>query len=262
MNKEDFTTLEELIYGQYRKLVRVELSRAYLARGGKNFSPASTSKETVMIGGGNEVYVNTNSISTISSSSLLDFQEVDVVGFIIGPGGTFTHLNQRVFLNGQNKVALNTPLARVEVVSNISPVNLSGTLYVYEDTTIVLGIPVDFSKVHIRVRPQDNRSFKAAATTGDGEFLILSSLSFGVFDRDFISFRNRSAEFSVEIRPQGGSFSSFAKVPLSSRNGYKKLPLEQPVIIAPNSDFRVVAEVSSVGTEVSCFLHGYYALEM
>ncbi len=114
-----------------------------------------------------EIYTfsDSNAIDTISSSNSGDGIEMVIDGLAFG---TWERIVQVVKLNGQDKVALPTPLIRHNRAFNGNGIPLSGNVYVYEDTPIVAGVPTDTSKVRGYVSMAENQTLQGIYTTPAG----------------------------------------------------------------------------------------------
>jgi hypothetical protein len=244
---------EREIYAQYGVDASIYLKAKSLFRFGRNTDLGLT-KETVWSLGGNEAYVSTNSITHVSSSSISDNQILRIESHTVDANGDFDFVVQFVTLNGRNKVALTTPVARVSSASNFNSHDLIGTVYVYQDTTITNGVPTDLSKVHITIPAGNNQSFKAA-TTFDRE-------TFGILTQGFGSVGNRqtaNVEFEFEVRPKGKIFQSGAAIVAGSASSSFSLNLDPALVIPPNSDIRVIAISDKAGAEASVNFNLYMA---
>jgi hypothetical protein len=100
-------------------------------------------------------------IDTLSSSDAADTVPITVIGLDING----LEVTQEVTLLGQAKATLATPLWRVYRMYNSSEnlitgqgVELVGTVYCYEDTAIVLGVPTDDNKVRAQILPSNNQT--------------------------------------------------------------------------------------------------------
>lgn len=244
---------EREIYQQYGVVVSIDAKSKSLLRFGKN-SDVGLTRETVWTIGGNEVYVNTNSITHISSSSALDTQLIRIESHTVDASGNFTFVVQTVNLNGQNKVALPTPVARVSMATNANSHNLVGTVHIYEDTTISAGVPVNLTKAHISIPVGYNQSFKAA-TTFDSE-------TFGIITQGFGGVGNKQTaniEFELEVRPKGGIFTSGAAVVAGSSSGNFNVNLDPCAIVPANGDVRVTCLSDNAGAEAFVNFNLYMA---
>lgn len=216
--------------------------------------------ETVWERGGDETYLTTNAIDTLSSSDASDSEPVTITGHTIsgtGEDATFTRVTQTATVDGQNKVTLTTPLARVERIKNANGTNFAGNVYVYEDTAITGGVPTDGTKVHIQITGTDGKdqSFKAALTTADGEYLCLSSGWAAITGKV-----SGSADFEMQYRRPGHIFLPVSRVSVASTgNTTTQIRFEPYAIIPPNSDLRIRAVSSANNTEVNVSLQGIYA---
>lgn len=83
-------------------------------------------------------------IDTLSSSNSGDNQFVLISGLDFT---TWKQVDQVIQLQGQSKVALETPLIRVNKMFNVDTTRTSGDVYLYENTDINSGVPIDTSLV-------------------------------------------------------------------------------------------------------------------
>lgn len=233
--------------------VSIDAKAKSLFRFGRNTDLGLT-RETVWSQGGNEVYVSTNSISHVSSSSATDTQILRIESHTIDANGDFDFVVQFVTLNGQNKVALTTPVARISSLTNFNSHDLVGTVYVYEDTAIVAGVPSDITKVHITIPAGYNQSYKAATTFDRETFGILTQGFGGVGNK-----QTANVEFEFEVRPKGKMFQSGAAIVAGSNSGNFNVNLDPAIIIPPNSDIRVTCISDISGAEAFVNFNLYMA---
>ena len=156
---------EREIQATYGDYVSIDKKAKSLIKFGKSADLSTNGLQTVWTVGGNEVYVSDNTIAYVSSSNALDVQEVTIEGHTITGTGfdqEFTFVVQNVTLNGQTPVALTTPLARTSRMYNNNGQELVGRVVVYENTTVVGGVPSDATKIHLDIPAGFQSSFKAA----------------------------------------------------------------------------------------------------
>ena len=250
---------EREILSTFGDVVSVDEKAKSLIKFGKS-AELGTSRETVWTMGGMEAYVSTNSIDTISSSSALDNQEIYLECHTVtgtGEDQQFTFLTQVVTLNGQNKVSLPTPVARVSRVFNNNGSELAGSVYVYEDTAIASGVPSDSSKVHSEIPLGFQQSFKAATTFSNEDYYILTG-GFGS-----VSYKQSGAvNFYLEVRQAGKIFIEGAAVSANSSGGSWQIILDPAIVVPKNSDIRVTCQTDTQGSEVYASFQGYLAKVM
>jgi len=99
-------------------------------------------------------------IDSISSSNDNDTQEVQIQGL----DADLNLVIQTATLQGQTRVALSTPLIRVFRAKNSDTVDFAGYIYVYENTTLSAGVPVDTSKVRLVIQGANNQTLMALYT--------------------------------------------------------------------------------------------------
>jgi len=132
---------EREIEQQFGEKVSIDRKAKSLIKFGKSASLPAGSLQTVWTVGGNETYVNDNLIDSISSSNAADTEEVYLECHTVDADGNFTFLTQTVSLNGQNRVALPVPVARVSMAYNNNGTEIQGRVVVYENTALTNGIP-------------------------------------------------------------------------------------------------------------------------
>ena len=247
---------EREIYSTFGDEVSIDAKAKSLTKFGKS-GELGTSRETVWSLGGMETYVSTNTIDTISSTSTLDDQEIYLECHTVtgtGEDQQFGFMTQVVSLNGQNKVTLPIPVARISRVFNNNGHELSGAVYVYEDTTIVNGVPSDLTKVHAHIPLGFQQSFKAATTFSNEDYYILTG-GFGS-----VTYKQAGAvNFYLEVREAGKIFREGAALSANSAGGAWQIDLDPAVIVPKNADIRVTCQTDTQGSEVYASFQGYIA---
>jgi len=232
------------------------MSNRSLRKFGQNPDSDTGEYETVWTLGDNETYQTTNSIDTISSSNAADDQVISLAGFTISGSGLLTRVEQTVTLDGQNKVLLSTPLARVERGFNISATDTLGEVYVYRDTTLTDGVPTDLTMAHLQIEAQFQQSQKCALTTAQGEYLFVMSAGVAT-----LAGLTASSDFSLETRlidPPGLVFRNKLLISSANPGGASFIELNPVLIVAPNTDVRMRSKSSVNNQSVTAFISGYY----
>lgn len=236
--------------------VSVDAKAKSLIKFGKSAPLATGSLQTVWTVGGNETYVSTNTIDSISSSSASDTEEIYIEGHTVTGTGTnqqFTFVTQTVTLNGQTRVALPIPLARVSMAFNNNGTPLVGRVVVYENTALVGGIPSDTTKIHIDIPIGLQESFKAATTFSNTDYFICTG-GFGSVSLK----QDGAADFYLEVREAGKVFRQVAAISATNAGPWT-VNFDPAVIIPKNYDVRVRAETSANNLVVFTSFQGYLA---
>jgi hypothetical protein len=243
----------DVIESDYGVKTSATLKNKDLLKFGRSEEVQSATKTTIMSnksGIYNETYVSSNLIDTLSSSSGSDTVDITVEGHTIDGNGDFTFLVQTATLDGQNKVTLTTPLARMNRIYNVNGTDLVGTVYGYQDTAISSGVPTDGTKIHITIPAGLNSSEKCATTISSVDYWIVTSVRGGVLEKT-LSY----GDFHLEIRTKGGVFidkQDFTGAS-GSDGGYKFKPY---LIVPANSDIRIRATASANDKEMSASIQG------
>lgn len=216
---------------------------------GKN-ADVDTSRETVWLPGGDETYVASDLITTISSSDSGDGQVVNITGFTLS-GSDFTEVSQNATLNGQNKVTLTTPLARCVRMFNSGATDLAGTVYAYEDDTITNGVPDTATKIHAQMDGTDNQTLQCATTMPSNDYWAIGQVFCGI--------NNKTAagvEFSVQVREFGKVFRTQLALSAHPEGGAVDVQLRPFLIVPANADFRITATSDTANISVTAWASG------
>ena len=248
---------EREIYRQFGDEVSIDLKAKSLIKFGKSAPLDADTMATVWtVNNADEVYVSSNLIDSISSSSLLDQEEIYIEGHTVTGTGfdqKFTFVAQTVTLNGQTRVSLPTPLARVSMAYNNNGTPLVGRVVVYEDTALTGGVPDDVSKTHIDIPLGLQESFKGATTFSDNDYFICT----GGFGSVSLT-QDGVVDFYLEIREAGKVFRQVAAISATNSSPWA-IDLDPAVIIPKNCDVRIRAETSANGVVVFGSFKGYLA---
>lgn len=237
-------------------VVSIDRKAKSLIKFGKSADLTADTLETVWTVGGNESYVTGNTIDYISSSSASDTQTIKLECHTVegtGVNSKFTFLIQEVTLNGQTPVALDTPVARVSHAYNSSGTEIVGRVTVYENTTVVGGVPSDAIKIHIDIPQGLQGSFKGATTFSDTDYYVLTG-GFGSVSKK----QDANVDFYLEVREAGGVFIQRAAVSAST-GGPWDIELDPAVIIPKNADVRITADSGTNNAIVFGVFKGYLA---
>lgn len=110
-------------------------------------------------------YSTSADIDSISSSDTTDTQVMEIQGL----GAATNLVVQMATLDGTNRVALGTSLYRVFRTKNTGASDLTGHVFVYPNTPITAGIPIDNSKIRVVVQPENNQTEMAVYTIPAGK---------------------------------------------------------------------------------------------
>jgi hypothetical protein len=239
----------------YGACVDIDSKSKTLLKFGRNTGVGATRETVSMLAA--ETFVDTNIIDTMSSSSVADDQDVVIEGHTIsgtGADSQFTFVIQTATLNGQSKVTLDTPLARVSRAYNASATNIAGDVHVYEDTALTTGVPTDLTKAHIKISGStgDQQTFKAATTISDNDFLITTQVYASVAVKTVAG-----ADIILEIREPGGVFRPKYEFTVSFNGGAIMHTLKPCIIVPQNADVRVTALASTTNVQVDAGFNGY-----
>lgn len=248
---------EREIQSTFGDTVSIDKKAKSLIKFGKSAELSADTIETVWSYGGHEVYVQDNLIDSIVSSNVVDNQEIYLECHTVegtGADQKFTFMTQTVTLNGQTRVPLPTPVARVSKAYNNNGTELVGAVYVYQETPLTNGVPQDRTKVHAHIPQGFQQSFKGATTFSNEDYYILTG-GFGSVSNK----QAASVDFYLEIRTPDKVFRQGAAVSAGSAGGGWDIDLDPCIIIPKNADIRITCETATQGAVVFGSFKGYLA---
>jgi hypothetical protein len=166
-----------------------------------------TVPETIWGVGGTYTWSTAAAIDSISSSDTDDVQDV----LIDGLDADWETVEQTVTLQGQTRVALTTPLIRVNGMYNAGAVDLDGTVYVYEDTPLTAGTPDDATKIRGAIVDGDNQLLQCIYTVPAGHTALIY--------RGYVAMSKKQTaviEAAWRARLFGGVFRTFGRTTVGS----------------------------------------------
>ena len=248
---------EREIQSTFGDTVSIDKKAKSLLKFGKSAELSADTIETVWSYGGHEVYVQDNLIDSIVSSNVVDNQDIYLECHTVegtGADQKFTFMTQTVTLNGQTRVPLPTPVARVSKAYNNNGTELVGAVYVYQETPLTNGVPQDRTKVHAHIPQGFQQSFKGATTFSNEDYYILTG-GFGSVSNK----QAASVDFYLEVRTPDKVFRQGAAVSAGSAGGSWDIDLDPCIIIPKNADIRITCETATQGAVVFGSFKGYLA---
>lgn len=196
---------------------------------------------------------NTNPIDSVSSNNAADTGKTAVIEGHTMSGNNRTFVSQVVTLLGQTRVPLVIPINRSTRLANSGNTNFVGEVYVYQNTALAAGKPVDTTKIHLTVAAGRNQSEKASTSLSSTDYWIVTGFRGSVIEKTAAF-----ADVRLEIRRLGNVFREVEDVTASNSNA-GILEFKPYLIIPANSDVRLVAVADGAATEISGSIQGFLA---
>ena len=183
-------------------------------------------------------------IDSISSSSAADTHEMIVVGLT----GELKLVIQKVQLAGQARVALDTPINRVQLIYHAQTTNVAtvGRVFVFVNTSLLAGVPLDTTK--IRSHTELISTISKETDANSVKTIPAGKVGLVVFGKVTVT-DNKALELSFWGRPQGGVFQQSHHVDLLNNN-YDYF-FKVPLLVREKMDIEVRATIASGVAEVS-----------
>lgn len=267
----DIAHAERVVFSTYGDTVSVADKAKSLNKFGDNDSVGS-SFETVMTLQGseiNETYVTTNIIDSIVSSSTSDTsQTITIEGHTIDGSGNLTFVAQDANLNGQNEVALTTPLARAtrayvksSGTFNSTPSALVGQVSIYDNTGgISAGVPSTASATKLIIYAGATQTEKCATATSSQDYWFIKYFSAAIGDSgasaNYVTVRIETRDIA-----NGGPFRPLGRdIVLVPGLVGRTLEFSPMLIVPKNHDIRVRAKTDTNTAEVHAEIGGPLAI--
>lgn len=189
-------------------------------------------------------FSTTAAIDSISSDDVDDDQVIVVIGL----DEDFLKVTQLVTLDGQNRVALTTPLIRCFRAFNINGTDLEGNVYIFENVALTAGVPNTPSLVRCFIAIGEGQSLLGVLTVPAGKTGYFLGLS------DSISRQPAAANaiFTGKVRTFGGVFRTVIRHNLSTTgSSHVNIPPTAMSAFPEKTDFIASADVSANDTGVS-----------
>ena len=187
---------------------------------------------------GSYTYSITNDITSVSSSSVADTQNIEVFGLDIN----YNEITQTITLNGQNEILLNTPLIRIVRMINRGTITVIGEVYCYTSgATVSNGVPSPTSTIRAVINNGNNQTLMAIYTIPAGKTGYMrdwySSLS-----KD----KNTTCVVKLRARPFGQVFHTKHTASISSTgSSYIQHKYEEPEIFNEKTDISIIGDTST-----------------
>ncbi len=194
-------------------------------------------------GGGTYTFISDSGAQLyISSSSAADTMNFVLLPLVANAGGDWNVETITVTLAGQTKTAITVPsggaIARINRARNDSAVAITGTVYIYEDDTVIAGVPQTASKIRAIITPTNDQTLMAIDS--------IPSNSTGLLHRWHVSIDGPNAGATITarlyVRTLGKIFLVKDK-PLTVSGGSPSPPAREfspPLAIPAQSDVKIV----------------------
>lgn len=185
---------------------------------------------------GAEIYTwsTTADIDSISSDNAGDLQNITISGL----DANYIQVNQTIALNGQTRVALTTPLMRINQAFNDSGTDLLGNVYIYVNTAITGGIPDDVTKVRAYIDSTAQQSQNGIFTVAAGKTGFITSVETSMIGR-----KDAFLSLKVKTRLENKVFLERLEINLAATGtSIRRTEFPVPIIMPEKIDFLPTAE--------------------
>lgn len=239
--------------------VSVAEERQSIIRLGRNLGMTADTQEIIWnVGVADEILpaAGTNPIDRLVSSSASDAETVLLLGHVSDAVGNKTFTVQTITLTGQTPVVLPIALHRVVDISRNATPPLVGDVYVYENSTVIAGVPQDLTKVHSKIDAAlgFQRGNKAQITISSDVYFFVTSWSYAVTRQNA-----GYVDFTLEIKDLDGVFLEQAIGTGSRESGTHTTVFRPFIVMRPNADLVVRGTASASGTRATTQVNGIVA---
>ncbi len=208
----------------------------------------STDPEDVWDGGGMYNFTaNGGADYYISSSDAGDTQDIRIQMLTEDSNANWNLEVFEVTLAGQAKTLIEPPSGnkpvRIFRMENQGTTDLAGTMYVYEDSTVTLGVPDDLTKVRAQIVNGNNQTLMAIYTIPTGYVGFLTRGEVGLNFTGTVGAGTHFAKFDYRSRRFGEVFKikkRISCITLGASNYQDKRSFPDP--IPAKTDIKIVCE--------------------
>jgi len=245
---------------QYGDAVSISEKAKPLRKWGENLAVQTTTSVIMTMKAGTQVetMLSTNGITTVSSSSGSDTQNIDFYEghTISGSNLTFAQENTDTAITGQTNKTLPTALARCTRARLSSPA--VGDIYFHEGGATTGGVPNDGTTVHLVIPAGEIQSQKASTSLSSVDYWIVDSVTASVLSKT-------SAWAQVRVEMKRVSETNFYPITqwlgLSDSTGTTELLHNDEYLVIPkNSDVRMVGKANTANIQVAGGMSGPLAI--
>jgi hypothetical protein len=211
----------------------------------------------------NETYTTADLVDTLSSTAA-NVATIGVEGYTIDSSGDMTYVEQDVTMSGTTGVTLSTPLSRItrmftkEKTFATPTSSVAVNVYASESTNTGLssGAPSSVTYCKAIMPGGVNQTEKAATCTANNEYAVVHSVC-ATLPEAASPTGTAAADISLEVKRKGGVFRPAGlELAVGAQQRTGVVPFEPPVIVPPNSDFRLVASASTTDLVVTGVING------
>lgn len=184
------------------------------------------------------VFSTTDAIDSISSESVADVYDLTIEGLDIN----YNKVTQTKTLQGRTRVALDTPLLRVNRAYNNNGTEFLGHVFVYENTTLNLGVPIDTTKIRAIVHPGDQQTEMAIYTIPAN----VTGYILGGYAATSGARKTTNYVITLESREQNKVFRTKQKFALSDEaSSFVPFLYHTPEKVLEKTDIKMTAQMTS-----------------
>ena len=246
------------VYATYGDVVSVVDKKKSLLKFGQNES-VGTSEATIMEFLGSEVDVSYPSTNDFDSFSCTDnsFTGYVAIEGHYWSGSLLVFKAQIVQANGNTRVALDQALSRVTRMECYDETEFNASTdqcYVFANTTLSSGVPVDTSKINLLMTAKERQSKKTATSVSSTDYAFITKIYADINKKTSASadirFRVREIGSGTGRRPGGFKTKLIRTLDSTSKPDFS-IDYSPFFVVPKTSDMKLTAEGSTTGVSVS-----------
>ena len=210
-----------------------------------------------------EAHTTANLVDTLSSTAA-NTAVLGVQGFTADTSGDLTYVDQDATMNGTTAVTLATPLNTVTRLyvkegTFASPsADVAVPVYASESTNtgLTAGLPTSAAYCKAIMPANVNQTEKALTATASNEYAAILGVDVSLPEAASPT-GTAAADISLEIKRKGGVYRPVGlEAAVGAQQRTASVTFDPPVIVPPNSYFRLVASASTLDLTVAGAMNG------